>query len=238
MEPATIEFGWNAAFGGSLLSIILINVVLSGDNAVVIAMAVQTLPPEKRKIGILAGAGAAAGLRIFFTLIATRLLQTPYLKLAGGALILWIAMKLLSENSDPDLKHRQAHSPMHAIWIIVVADLTMSLDNVLAVAGASKGNDSLLWIGLGLSIPLVIFASGILSSLMDRFPIIVTLGAVLLGKVAGEMIAGDPALVAQTAGIPHFHIGSQIAGAAMILFAAAWMKRKKADANPALPAGD
>ena len=228
MDPAAIEFGWNSAFFGSVFSIVLINIILSGDNSIVIAMAVQSLPQEKRRLGLLVGAGAAVAMRVGFTFGAVRLLHTPWLKLGGGALILWLAIKLLSEDSDPDPKHREARSLFHAVWMIMVADVTMSLDNVLAVAGASKGSAPLLWIGLGLSIPLVLFTSGILSRLMERFPIVVTLGAAVLGKVGGEMISTDPVVAVKLAEIPHFHLGSQIAGVAVVLFAAAWLKRKKA----------
>jgi YjbE family integral membrane protein len=226
MEPAALEFGWNAAFFGSLFGIILIDIILSGDNSIVIAMAVQSLPPEKRRLGILAGAGAAVSLRVLFTFAASRIMQTPYLKLAGGLLILWIAVKLLSENADADPGHREARSLFHAVWIIMLADFTMSLDNVLAVAGASKGSLLLLWFGLGLSIPLVLFTSTLLSRLMGRFPVIVTLGAAVLGKVGGEMIAGDPVMGKPLAAFPHAHVSAQALGVAFVLLAALWLKRR------------
>ena len=217
MDHTVIEFGWNAAFFSGIFSIILIDILLSGDNSIVIALAVRTLPPQKRLLGLLAGVGAAAGLRIGFTFIASHLMQVPYLKLVGGFLLLWIAVKLLSENEDPNPKHRQAHGLLHAMWIIVVADVTMSLDNILAVAGASRGSPLLLWMGLGLSIPLVMFASTLLSKLMDRFPIIVIIGAMVLGKVAADMITGDPVIFKYVAHIPHIHIYSQAIGMGAIL---------------------
>ena len=178
----------------SSLSIILINIILSGDNSVVIAMAVVSLPKEKRTRGVIIGTAGAVLLRVLFTLIASHLLETPFLKLAGGLLILWIAVKLLVEDSEATEDGKQIKSVWHAVWIILVADFTMSLDNVLAVAGASHGNVMQLWLSLGFSIPLVIFASTMLAKLMDKYPVIVILGAALLGKVGGEMIYTDPAL--------------------------------------------
>ncbi len=226
MEPA-IQFGLNAPFLGGLFSIILIDVLLSGDNSIVIALAVQTLPAEKRRMGLLAGAGAAALMRIAFTVIASRLMNVPYIKLVGGLLILWIAYKLLAENEDADPKHKQARSLFHAIWIITVADVTMSLDNVLAVAGASKGSLLLLWFGLGLSIPLVIFASTLLSNLMERFPVIVIAGAAVLGKVGMDLVFGDPVVTKHVTFIPHLHWVSAILGIGFILGCAAWIKFRK-----------
>ena len=186
----------NGGFYLASLTIILIDILLSGDNSVVIAMAVHSLPPGKRIKGILIGTSGAVLLRILFTWFASNLIQTPFLKLAGGILILWIAIKLLIEDAEkgPD-GVKKAATLWHAVWMILVADFTMSLDNVLAVAGASKGNMTLLWLSLGLSIPLVIFSSTILSKLMNRFPLIVVVGAALLGKVGGEMIFTDPAII-------------------------------------------
>jgi len=224
---SVIHAGWNAPFLGGLLSIILIDILLSGDNSIVIALAVQTLPPEKRRLGLFTGAGAAALMRVAFTFVATRLMGVPYLKLVGGLLILWIAIKLLSENEDPNPKHKQGRSLFHAIWIITVADLTMSLDNVLAVAGASKGSLLLLWLGLGLSIPLVVFASSVLSGLMERFPLIVVLGSAVLGKVGAELIVNDPVVFKHVEFIPHVHWISDILGVGLILLAAAWYTRKR-----------
>ena len=224
-HPGTvIQLGWNTGFLGGLLSVILIDVILSGDNSIVIALAVRTLPPEKRRLGIVVGAGSAAVMRILFTTIASHLMQVPYLKLVGGLLILWIAIKLLSENETSDVKRSKAHGLFHAVWIIMVADFTMSLDNVLAVAGASKGSHLLIWFGLGLSIPLVMFASGILSGLMGRFPIIVVLGSAVLGKVGAEMITGDPAVLQYIGSIPHIHLISEVFGIGLILLVAAWHK--------------
>jgi len=179
-------------FAVAFCSILLIDIVLSGDNAVVIAMAVRKLPEKKRKLGIFLGAGAAVGLRVFFTFCASQLLGIPVLKLIGGILILWIAVTLMGETAEDDGRHKEAESLWHAIWIILIADATMSLDNILAVAGASNGSLLLLLIGLGMSIPIVVFTSNIMSILMNRYPAIVLIGAAVLGRVGGEMMVTDP----------------------------------------------
>jgi YjbE family integral membrane protein len=173
-------------------SIVLIDILLGGDNAVVIAMAVKSLPEKERRIGIMAGAGAAVVLRIVFTFFAAQLLELNYIKFSGGFLILWIAIRLLTEGEeDPELR-RGGRSLWQAMWLILVADLTMSIDNILAVAASSRGNVVLLIFGLGLSIPFVVFTSSLLSRIMDRFPILIYLGAAILGRVGGEMMVTDP----------------------------------------------
>lgn len=176
----------------AVLSIVLIDVVLAGDNAVVIALAVRTLPLRQRVIGSALGAGAAVVLRVLLTFVAARLLTINYVKLVGGLMLLWIAVKLLVDNTgDQEEGGKSAAGLGQAIWLILIADVTMSLDNVLAVAGASKGSLGLLIFGLTLSIPLVVFTSNLLSRLMDRYMGIVYIGAAILGKVAGEMIMTD-----------------------------------------------
>lgn len=193
------SLGIGAINGGYLLNsvtIILIDILLSGDNAVVIAMAVHALPRGKRIQGILIGTTGVVVIRTLLTWFASNLIQTPFLKLVGGLIILWIAIKLLIEEAEkgPD-GAKKAATLWHAVWMMLVADFTMSLDNVLAVAGAAKGSMSILWLSLGLSIPLVIFSSSVLSGLMNRFPFVVVVGAALLGKVGGEMIFTDPAII-------------------------------------------
>lgn len=176
----------------AVLSIVLIDVVLAGDNAVVIALAVRQLQPKQRFLGTLLGSGVAVALRIVLTFFAAQLLAMNYIKLVGGLLVFWIAVKLLCDNAgDDDEEGKAATTLWSAVWLILVADITMSIDNVLAVAAASKGNLPLLLFGLGLSIPLVVFTSNLLSKLMDRYRFIVWLGAAVLGKVAGEMIASE-----------------------------------------------
>jgi len=186
-----------------VLSIVLIDLVLAGDNAVVIALAVKNLPPRERKIGITVGAGMAVLLRIILTFFAAKLLLIQFVKLVGGLLILWIAVKLLMQNAAEEEGGREATSLWSAMTYIMIADITMSTDNILAIAGTSEGHLGLLIFGLGLSIPFVVFTSNLLSRFMDRFPIIVVLGAAVLGRVAGEMIMTDP-WVHTTFGFPHW----------------------------------
>lgn len=186
-EPQTL-WQWTLA----VLYIVWIDLVLAGDNAVVIALAVRNLPPKQKRLGIIFGAGAAVGLRAVLTMVTTQLLTVPYLKLSGGVLILWIAFKLLRQN-EAHAGHEGADAKgiWHAVWMILVADVTMSLDNVMAVGGAAGGNRALILFGLALSIPLVVFGSNFISNLMARYPIIVFIGAAILGKVGGEMMMTD-----------------------------------------------
>lgn len=188
--------GFSWAFAVGVLQIVVIDLILAGDNAVVIALAVKTLPREKRLIGITFGAGFAVILRVTLTFFAAQLLMVSYVKLVGGGLIFWIACKLLLEDVSGDGSGKEAQTIWGAVWIIVVADVTMSTDNILALAGASKGSLFLLIFGLVLSIPLVVGTSTILARLMDRYPIIVYIGAAVLGKVSAEMIFTDPAVEA------------------------------------------
>jgi YjbE family integral membrane protein len=182
-------------FFGRLLSIVIIDLILAGDNAVVIAMAVRSLPREQRKKGILFGAGAAVVLRVALTFFVSQMLQISYLKLIGGALILWIAVKLFVEGVPEESGQKPAMSIAQAVKVIVIADITMSLDNMLAVGGASGGSLFLLVFGLGLSIPFIIFTSNFLSMLMDKYPVIIYIGAAILGKVGGEMMITDPVVM-------------------------------------------
>ena len=182
-------------FLSSLVSIIIIDLILAGDNAVVIAMAVRSLPSAQRRKGIFYGAGAAVLLRVIATFFVAQLLQINFIKLIGGILITWIAVKLFIEGVPEDNIKKEAASLAQAIKIIVIADITMATDNMLAVGGASHGNLFLLIFGLGLSIPFVVFTSNLLSMLMDKYPIIIYIGAAILGKVGGEMILTDPFVV-------------------------------------------
>jgi YjbE family integral membrane protein len=193
-----IDFGWlgHIAFTWqfllAVLSIVLIDLVLAGDNAVVIAMAVRNLPAKQRLWGIALGAGAAVVVRVIATFLVAQLLNIQFIKLVGGAVIIWIAVKLLSEGADEECKDKECGSIWQAVWIIVVADMSMGIDNMLAVGAASHGNLFLLLFGLVLSIPFVVFMSNILSMLMNKYPIILWLGAGILGKVGGEMMITDP----------------------------------------------
>ena len=189
--PLGYIFTWT--FLWDLLNIITINLILSGDNAILIAMAIRWLPPGLRKKGFIFGAGAAVALRIVLTLIIAEILAIPCIKLAGGIVLLWVAVKLFVQGS-PGGEEKEAATLFHAIRIMLIADLTMSLDNVIAVAGVSQGNILLLFLGLGTSIPFVIFTSGLLSMLMDRYPLIIYIGAAILGRLGAEMIVTDPVL--------------------------------------------
>jgi YjbE family integral membrane protein len=181
------------AFWIGLLKIIGVNIILSGDNAVVIALAARSLPAKQQKQAIFWGAGAAIVLRIVLTMFAVALLALPWLKLVGGLLLFWIGIKLLiPEDADPDVKASEHLAS--AIKTILIADLVMSLDNVIAVAAAAGGSMTLLVLGLAISIPLVIFGATMLIKLMERYPAIITIGAGLIGWVAGEMLATDLAL--------------------------------------------
>ena len=189
--PVRFIFAWT--FLWDLLNIIIINLILSGDNAILLAMAIRWLPPDLRKKGFVFGAGAAVALRIVLTFIIAQVLAIPCIKLAGGVVLLWIAVKLFVQGF-PGGEEKEAATLLQAIRIMLIADLTMSLDNVIAVAGVSQGNILLLLLGLGTSIPFVIFTSGLLSMLMDRYPIIIYIGAAILGRLGAEMMVTDPVL--------------------------------------------
>lgn len=176
----------------ALGSIAFINLILSGDNAVVIALASRNLPAEQRRKAILWGSLGAVGLRIALTAIAAVLLQIPYLQFAGGLALLYIAVNLIAEKKE--VKCKEAACLSEAIKVILVADVIMSLDNVLAIAGVAGGSVTLLIIGLAMSIPLVVFGSQLILNLMDKFPVIIYLGAAILGWTAAKMMVGDAQL--------------------------------------------
>jgi YjbE family integral membrane protein len=190
-----MEFLQTTEFWIGLFNIILINILLSGDNAVVIALAARNLPPKERKLAILYGSGAAVVLRVLLTVVAAKLLELPFLQIVGGLLLLWIGVQLLAEDDDEGEGEAKEHSNLRsAILTILIADLVMSLDNVIGVAAAAKGSMVLLVLGLAISIPLIVFSSNLMMSLMSRFPIIITLGAALIGWVSGEAIINDSAI--------------------------------------------
>jgi len=213
----------------ALMQIIGVNIVLSGDNAVVIALAARSLPAAQQKKAIAWGSGAAVVMRIVLTIVAVELLRLPYLKLVGAGLLLWIAVQLLIPEEDGDESGPATGSMAAAIKTILIADLVMSLDNVIAVAAAAKGNIVLLIIGLAISIPLVIFASRLLLVLMDRFPIIITLGAALLGWVAGDMAVTDPVVKPWVDGHAEFlHWAAPLAGAIAVVAVGKWLALRAA----------
>lgn len=230
MELVLFSGIWWAALG----SIVLANIVLSGDNAVVIAMAARRLPDHQRNKAIFWGSAAAIVMRIILTLVAVQLLALPYLKLIGAILLVYIGVQLLAEGGDDEEgEHKEIKDGMMvAVRTILIADLVMSLDNVIAVAAAAKGNTPLLIIGLAVSIPLIIFGSTLLMKVMDRYPIIITLGAALLGFLAGEMLATDPALKDFFATMPQAEMWLGALGAALVVALGTYFARK-AKANAA-----
>lgn len=195
-EPLGIlnQFSIDLNFLSGLFSIVLIDLLLAGDNAVVIAMAVRSLPVSERKKGIIFGSAAAVALRVVLTFFVAKLLEVSFIKLAGGVLILWIAVKLFIEGVPEEGSKKESVSLANAVKIIVIADVTMATDNMLAVAGVSHGNFFLLLFGLGLSIPFVVLTSNLLTILMDKYAFIVYIGAAILGKVGAEMIMTDPVI--------------------------------------------
>jgi len=209
-----------------LLKIIWINIILSGDNAVVIALAARSLPPAQQKKAVLFGSGAAVALRIGLTVVAVRLLEIPYLQIVGGALLLYIGVQLLSEQDGDEGEAKHHGSLMSAVRTILIADLVMSLDNVIAVAAAAKGSMLLLVLGLAISIPLVVFGSTLMIRLMERYPFIVTLGAALIGWVGGETIASDAALAALLPWQAWLHQGAPVLGAAMVIGLGRWLQHR------------
>ncbi len=218
-----------SAFG----SIMLANIVLSGDNAVVIAMAARSLKPEQQGKAIFWGSAAAIVMRIALTIVAIQLLSMPYLKLIGAVLLVYIGVDLLSGGHGEEDDGKEISGMGAAIRTILIADLVMSLDNVLAVAAAAKGNLVLLIAGLLVSIPLIIFGSTLLMKIMERFPIIITIGAALLGFLAGEMLLTDPAVVGWFGKMSEQTIVfAGVIGAALVVALGTWMqKRSKASSS-------
>jgi YjbE family integral membrane protein len=210
-------------FWVALGQIIIVNIMLSGDNAVVIALASRSLPAHQQRKAIIFGSIGAIVLRVILTFFAVMLLKLPFLKLAGGAALLWIGAGLLATGDDEgDL---EAHANLGAaIRTIIVADFIMSLDNVLGVAAAAKGNTVLLVLGLAISIPLIIYGSKLILGLMGRFPIIITLGAALLGWVAGEMLVDDTSVSGWINSQAHFlHLAIPVVCTVGVVLVGKWM---------------
>jgi YjbE family integral membrane protein len=210
----------------SLASIVLVDLTLSGDNAVVIAAAAKSLPGPLRKRAMIAGAACAVITLVAAAFFATRLLHVKFLQIVGGAAVLWIAVGLFREEAPLEGSAGKLTSFWKAMWFIIVADVTMSTDNILAIAALAQGNLELLLFGLGVSIPLVIFASGLLATLMDRYPVIVYIGAALLGRVAGQMIMTDAFVVQRFAPGPALLYFVEAAGTVGVLIAGWWLKRR------------
>src|SRR5258705_1570750 len=202
MDPASwlgaLSSGWNemgqATFWVALVKIMWINILLSGDNAVVIAMACRGLPHRQRVWGMTLGAGVAVLLRIVFTVFVAALMLLPWLKIVGGLALFYIAAKLLVPEEEDESETEATEHLWRAVRIVAIADIIMSLDNVIAIAAAAKGNMALLVIGLAISIPLIVAGAAVIMALLDRFPILVWAGAALLGWIVGEVIATDPVI--------------------------------------------
>lgn len=219
-----------AIFWIALGKIIWVNILLSGDNAVVIALAARNLPADQRKKAVLGGSAAAIVMRVVLTVFAVELLQYPYLKLVGALLLFWIGVQLLIPEDEAEDGIKSSDHLWTAIRTILVADLVMSLDNVIAVAAAAQSGPPesrllLLILGLGTSIPLIIVGSQLLMTVMERFPIIITLGAALLGYVAGEMLIHDEAIAHWFTGMTGTIV--EIAGAVGVVLVGQWLARRK-----------
>lgn len=224
----------HAAFWIAALEIVVVNLLLSGDNAVVIAVACRALPPRQRLWGMAIGAGTAAIVRIIFAAIIAPLMTLPYFKLIGGVALFYIAVKLLlPENSGREIE------PAARLWrvvrIVAIADIIMGFDNIIAIVGVARGNVALLVIGLVLSIPIILAGAALVMALLDCFPILVWAGAALLGWIAGEIVATDPAVVsyltarlgASVAG--QIAIAAAIAGMLLVIAAGALLRRVRVD---------
>lgn len=203
----------------AVVQVVGIDVLLSGDNAVVIAMACQSLPPKKRAIGIAFGVGLALVVRIAAAAAISYVMAIPLLKAVGGLLLLYIAVKVVKgETEEEEKAHKQAGTLLHAVFLIVVADITMSIDNIVAISGAADGNDLVFILGLLVSMPLMIVGASLISGLMTRFPVIVWAGGALLGWIAGGMIATDP-YVGPYASMPE--VVAQLVGALLVVWVGA-----------------
>ena len=200
-----MDYILSTTFIVSLLQVIWIDILLSGDNAVVIAMACRSLPQHQRKLGIMLGALTAVGLRILFAFLISELLGVPFLRIVGGLLLFWIALKLIKgEDEDAHGNIEASTSLWRAVRTIAIADAVMSLDNVVAIAAASRGHPELFVFGLLLSIPLIMVGATLITKLITRFPVIVWAGAALLGYIAAEMVVTDPVVLGWLSGYPQF----------------------------------
>ncbi len=212
-----MEFLQSTEFWIGLIEIIWINIILSGDNAVVIALAARTMPPAQQRRAIVFGSGAAVVLRIVLTVVAAELLVLPYLRMVGGCLLLWIGVQLLDDEEEGGGAAKSYDNLLAAVRTILIADLVMSLDNVIAVAAAAQGDMVLLVLGLAISIPLVVFGASMMVRLMARFPIVITVGAALIGWVAGETFIGDAVLQGAVTAVPWLHYAAPAACALFVV---------------------
>jgi len=241
MDPAALwamaSSGWgdmgHAEFWLALAKIMWINILLSGDNAVVIAMACRGLPPRHRLWGMVLGAGVAVVLRILFTGVVASLMTLPYLKIAGGLALFYIAAKLLVPEDDDENEVQAVEHLWRAVRIVAVADIVMSLDNVIAIAAAAQGNFALILIGLAISIPLIVAGAALIMTLLERYPILVWAGAALLGWIVGEVIVTDPVIqtyLEPKLGAEGFHyvmLFAALIGAILVLLVGRMWRRSK-----------
>ena len=228
-----MEYLQSADFWIGLVKIIWINIILSGDNAVVIALAARSLPPAQQKQAVMFGSGAAVVLRIILTVVAAKLLELSFLQIIGGCLLLWIGLQLLTGEEEDEGDAKGHSSMLVAIRTILIAALVMSLDNVIAVAATAQGNMVLLILGLAISIPMVIFGSTLMIKLMERFPVIVTLGAALIGWVGGETIVNDRLLHDYAIGHPWLHYVAAAAGAVLVVGVGKLLQARNSDKHAA-----
>ncbi|MCU0968384.1 MAG: TerC family protein [Rubrivivax sp.] len=239
----------HAAFWVAVGQIILIDILLGGDNAVVIALACRKLPPAQRVKGIVLGTAGAIVLRVILIFFALTLLAIPYLKLVGAVLLMWIGVKLLAPEEEDEHANIQSSDKLWAaVKTVIVADLVMSVDNVIAIAGAAEGAGGdhkmpLVVFGLLVSIPIIVWGSQLVIKLMDRFPVVITIGGMLLGWIAGTMAVTDPAVLPfldttpseRPGGLPEvgaaLRYGAGVAGALLVLAIGMLMKRRAAAAG-------
>jgi YjbE family integral membrane protein len=234
-----VEFLWQdlsrAPFWIAALQIIGVNIILSGDNAVVIALACMKLPAKQRLWGMVLGAGAAVLLRVLFTLVVAQAMTYPFLKLVGGLLLLWVAVKLVIEDAEGDDGVEAAESLWRAVRIVVIADIVMSLDNVIAVAAAANGNYALLVFGLGISVPAIVAGATLIMAALKHFPVLVWGGAALLGWIAGDVIASDPIIAEaaesnRTVTPDRLRVVCAVFGAAGVVLCARFMRMRQSEA--------
>jgi YjbE family integral membrane protein len=232
VEGTLLEQLATAQFWVAVVQIIIIDILLAGDNAVVIALACRNLPPELQKKGIFWGVAGAIGLRIALTAFAATLLTLPWLKIVGAIALLWIGVKLLLPQDDGEHEIEGSANLWGAVRTVIVADFVMSLDNVIGVAGAAKGNLLLLIFGLVVSIPLVVAGSRIILKLIERFPVVVTFGGALLGWIAGELVATDPGIAGFMATLPGWaHYAMAAFGALFVVVVAKMLAARQRPAR-------
>ncbi|MBX3677208.1 MAG: TerC family protein [Rhodocyclaceae bacterium] len=223
-----LEAALTGGFWISVLQIIAIDILLGGDNAIVIALACRRLPEKQRRQGIFWGVVGAIGLRVILIFFALQLLAIPFLKIVGGALLLWIGVKLLQPEREGE--HGQVDGSTHlfgAIRTIIIADAVMSLDNVIAVAAAAKGDLTLVIFGILVSIPIVVWGSKFVLKLMDRLPVVITFGGALLGWIAGDMLLGDAVIKPYVAGLPGWlKYAASVTGACSVVMVGTWLARR------------